>query len=521
LTADPRAACIIGVARHTWHPSDDEVVAAGGSAPEPLDMWERVARAAAADAVEDAGSGAGTGTGTGADARAAGLLAGLQSIDVVYSQSWQYDDAVQRLSERVGASPARRRYSGIGGTVPQVLAFEAAQEMREGDLDLALITGAEALATVRRIKKAGERPQWSNKAAEKRPFPIDMEFDPSEISHSVFEAYLTFALFDNARRAKLGRRLEEHRDALGRVMAPMTRVAAADPLNAWFPVARGAAEVSDATPDNRMVAYPYTKLMTSIMDVDMAAAVILASAAKADELGVPEERRVYLRGYGYAEDPVHVAGHPELWRSPAMAAAADAALSGAGIGADDVAYLDLYSCFASSVCFALDALGITEADARASAVTQTGGLPYHGGPGSNYMTHSLAAMAETLRLDPAACGVTSGVGMHMQKHAYGVWSTAPGDGVVGDPAPYAAVEEPVGIVGSPSGPATVATYSVLHGRDGEPERALLICDLPGGGRCYAFLAGGAEALAEAEVYELVGRRVTLAPEDQLNLAELS
>jgi acetyl-CoA C-acetyltransferase len=138
------------------------------------------------------------------------------------------------------------------------------------------------------------------------------------------------------------------------------------------------------------------------------------------------------------------------------------------------------------------------------------------------MTHSLAAMAETLRGDPGAYGVTSGVGMHMQKHAYGVWSTAPppAGGVVEDPEPYAAVEVPAVIVGSPSGPATVATYSVLHGRDGEPERALLVCDLPGGGRCYAFLEGGANALAEAEAEELVGRQVTLTPKDQLNLADL-
>ena len=137
---------------------------------------------------------------------------------------------------------------------------------------------------------------------------------------------------------------------------------------------------------------------------------------------------MYLRGSAYAEDPSHVAGHPDLWRSPAMAAAAGAALSGAGIGADDVAHFDLYSCFASSVCFALDALGISEDDGR--AVTQTGGLPYHGGPGSNYMTHALAAMVETLRGDPGSFGVTSGVGMHMQKHAYGVWSTDPGAGPV-------------------------------------------------------------------------------------------
>ncbi len=273
-----------------------------------------------------------------------------------------------------------------------------ARDVRAGDLDLALITGAEALATVRTLKKAGEKPQWSFPPAEKRRFPMDMDFDPSEITHAVFEAYLTFALFDNARRAHLGRGLDAHRDQLGRVLAPMTAIAAASP-HAWFPIARSADEIVTASPDNRMVSYPYTKLMTSIMDVDMAAALVLASAAKADALGVPEERRVYLRGAAYAEDPAHVAGHPELWRSPAMAAAAGAALAGAGIGADDVAHLDLYSCFASSVCFALDALGISEDDSR--AVTQTGGLPYHGGPGSNYLTHALAAMVETLRASPA------------------------------------------------------------------------------------------------------------------------
>jgi acetyl-CoA C-acetyltransferase len=272
-----------------------------------------------------------------------------------------------------------------------------------------------------------------------------------------------------------------------------------------------------------MVAYPYTKLMTSIMDVDMAAAVLLASAERADALGVPEEKRVYLRGWGYAEEPANVAAHPELWRSPALASAAKAALWTAQVEVDDVAHRDLYSCFASSVCFALDGLGIPEDDARAAAVTQTGGLPYHGGPGSNYMTHSIAAMAETLRADPGSNGVVSGVGMHMQKHAYGVWSTTPGI-----PLRYASggtVPIPVGpgvpIVASPEGTAMVATYSVLHGRDGEPERALLICDLPEGGRCYAQLEGGAAALVEAETDELVGRRVTLTPKEQLNLAVLS
>ena len=110
-------------------------------------------------------------------------------------------------------------------------------------------------------------------------------------------------------------------------------------------------------------------------------------------------------------------------------------------------------------------------------MTQTGGLPYHGGPGSNYMTHSLAAMAEALRADPGSYGLVSGVGMHMQKHAFGAWSTTPPSGATAGEAPTAGAgqgsvssgrgTEGIGIVTSASGPATVAAYTAaLHGRDG-------------------------------------------------------
>ena len=170
-----------------------------------------------------------------------------------------------------------------------------------------------------------------------------------------------------------------------------------------------------------MVSYPYTKLMTAIMDVDMAAALVLASAAKADALGVPEERRVYLRGWGYAEDPEHVAGHPELWRSPAMAAAARPPWRGPA-SAPTTSRTSTSTRVSRARSASLSTRSGSPRTTR-GAVTRTGGLPYHGGPGSNYMTHSLAAMAETLRPGPRLLRLVSGVGMHMQKHAYGVWST--------------------------------------------------------------------------------------------------
>ncbi len=504
---DPRAPCLIGVGRQTWHPT----ATGSAEAPEPLEMWETVARAAAQDA--------------GAPA----ALAGLESLRVVYCQSWDYDDPAGRLAERLGAEPPDAAYTGIGGTVPQVLLSELAGAVSRGGLDLALIVGAEALATVRRIKKAGERPQWSYRPDERRPFPFEAPFHPAEVAHSVFQAYLTFALFDNALRAHLGIGLEEFRARNGRLLAPMTRIAAADPVHAWFPIARTPDELTTATPENRMVAYPYTKLMVSIMDVDMAAAVLLASDAKADDLGVPLDRRVYLRGWGYAQDPHYVAERRELWRSPAMAVASRGALAGAGLGIDDVGHLDLYSCFASSLNFAVDALGL-DRDAVTSGdrpLTVTGGLPYHGGPGSNYMTHAIAAMVERLRADPGSYGLTSGVGMHMTKHAYGLWSASPGpvtppdtDAMARELAADLEVVPITDVVDDGGVHATVAAYTVLHGRDGAPEWGVLVCDLPDGSRCYARLED-ADDLAGAEQEELVGRTVHLSSgEGGVNLARV-
>ena len=180
-----------------------------------------------------------------------------------------------------------------------------------------------------------------------------------------------------------------------------------------------------------------------------------------------------------------MAARPDLWRSPALASAASRALG--PVDADGVAHLDLYSCFGASLQFARDALGVT--DGR--ALTVTGGLPYHGGPGSNYATHALAAMAETLRGDPAAHGLVTGVGMHMTSHAATLWSATP------PPAPPVPASGPEGtaetvpVTAGASGPATVATFSTTFGREG-PEWTALICDLPDGSRCYARLDAPAE-----------------------------
>jgi acetyl-CoA C-acetyltransferase len=495
---DPRSPCIIGVASRTWHAA--EVGDAG--APEPLDMWVEVATAAARDA----------------NARNNDVLAAIDSVNIVFCQTCQYDDPPARLAERLGIQPTQRFYSGIGGTTSQQLVAKAADAIIERQSDVVLITSAEALATQRKAKRRGERVQYSYAPSERRPYPWEAPPHPAEIAHEVFQAWLTFAVFDNARRAHLGVALDDYRRDIGEMMAPLTDIAARNP-DAWFPTARTVDEIVVPTSGNRMVGYPYTKYMVAIMDVDMAAAIVVTSHERADALGVPNDQRVYLRGHCYATDPVYVAEHAEMWRSPAMTAAAGEALRAAGAGIDDVAHLDLYSCFGSSLNFSRDALGLAPDDSRALSVT--GGLPYHGGPGSGYMTHSIAQMARELRADPGSLGMVSGVGMTMTKHVFGVYSTEPSkaSSVSRPPSDAAPQVQPaldalgkVDIVETWDGEADVAAYSVVHGRDGEPEWALLVCDVSPTARAYAR-STEPELLERAESEELVGQRVRLTPID--------
>ena len=452
-----------------------------------------------------------------ADAGPADLLRRLDSVRVVYCQSWPYDDPVGRLTERIGADPKHRFYSGIGGTTPQVLVNDTAEAMLRGEIETALLVGAEALYTKRALRKAGERPAWSHRDPEKKPFPFEAMPHPAEVAHEVFQAYLTFALFDTARRAARGTPIDDDCAAIGELMAPMTKVAANNP-HAWFPVERTADQLVTAKPENRFVGWPYTKYTVSVMDVDMAAALLLTTHEAADRFGIPAARRVYLRGWAYGNDPWTVAERADMSGSQAMRIVSAAALGGASVGIDDVAYLDLYSCFASSLRFACDALGIDTLDPR--GLTVTGGLTFAGGPASNYVMHCIASMTERLRGDEDAYGLVSGVGMHMTKHCYAVYSPQPGAVAPPDHAQIKArckAQPACPVVETYEGEATVAAYTVEHGRDGAPQRGFLVVDLPDGARTYARTDDGS-LLADAESSELVGRRVALRTDDGVNIA---
>ena len=100
-----------------------------------------------------------------------------------------------------------------------------------------------------------------------------------------------------------------------------------------------------------------------------------------------------------AHDTYAITERHELHRSPAIRIAGARALELAGLGIDDIDYVDLYSCFPSAVQVAAAELGLS-VDDPARPLTVTGGLTFAGGPWSNYVMHSIATMAELLVANP-------------------------------------------------------------------------------------------------------------------------
>lgn len=465
------------------------------SALDPVALMAEAAGLAAADA--------------GSDAR---LLAGLDKIAVVNIIGWHYSNAPRLLAERVGAKPAQEIYTTVGGNTPQWLVNHTADEIAAGKTRFALIAGAEAIESVANARKQGVHLDWPKDGEGKATVIGDQRHgsSDSEMMHGLVLPSAVYPLFENALRAHYGWSIEEHRRRLGILCSRMTKVAAANP-NAWFQIERSPEEITTAAPDNRMVAFPYTKYMNAIMNVDQSAAVLMTSVQAAREMGIPESRWIFLHGGAEATDLWFPTERANFHSSPAIARAGREALAQAGRSIDEIDLFDIYSCFPIAVEIGRDMLGIAHDDPR--DLTVTGGLPYHGGPGNNYVTHSIAQMIRRLRDGDGKLGLVTGLGWYITKHSVGIYGTEPAPWAAGgwsrpDPKTYQAEIDRMPhpeVRTSASGPATIETYTVLFDRDGTPTRGIVVARLPDGARVISNTQNDREVLEGLLAGEAIGR----------------
>jgi len=495
---DDRTPILIGAGQLTQRDVDFR------EAKEPAELMAAAARLAAADA--------------GGDGR---LLDQVDRLVVVNIIGWAYANAPAVVAERLGVNPAQLIYTTVGGNTPQWLVHQTADRIVRGETRMALLTGAEAMGSFARARKAKFRLPWSTNGAGS---PTVVGTDRSgindlEMGYGLMLPIATYPLFENALRHHYGRSIAEHQRCLGELCSSFTKVAAGHP-HAWFPQERSPEELATVTAENRYIGFPYPKRMNSILEVDQSAAILMTSVGTARELGIDPSRWVYLWGGGDASDIWHVSERVNYYSSPAIQRAGAAALEMAGVTIDEIAHLDIYSCFPSAVQIGRDMLGIAHDDPR--PLTVTGGLPYHGGPGNNYVMHSIATMMDRLRGEPESRGLVTGLGWYATKHSVGVYGGTPPPQLwrerddAGMQAAIDAMPHPK-VVAVADGPATVETYTVLFDREGAPMRGLVIGRLDDGSRFLANTPPDPTLLDTMTRQEMIGTRGAVTHIDGSNV----
>ncbi len=535
MALDPRTPVIVGVGQATNRPGSE---GAGSLAdrPEPVGLMVDAVRAALEDC-----DGAAPG---GAAPRGHQLLSHVQSVRVADPLSWRYENPGALVAEALGIEPDEVMVTTIGGNNPQSMVSATALAIGRGELDAAVLVGADCVYTESANRRDAGRPMlpWTVQPADTaRPtvFGNDRRgTTEAEEERGLDLPIHVFPLFENALRAEAGRSLDEHRDRIGRLWSEFSEVAAANP-SAWLPEARTTEEVITATEANRMIAYPYTKLLTANMQVDQGAAVLMCSASTARSAGIAEDRWVFPLAGADADDHWFLSHRLDFHSSPAIRLAGAAALTLAGTEVGGLGPVDLYSCFPSVVQIAARELGLP-IDDPSRPLTVTGGMTFAGGPGNNYGTHAVAAMVGALRADPGSRGLVTGLGWYLTKHSVGVYGTEPPtpggrglgrasslpDGtVVEEAAGFAWASPQAGVGALPQcapdadaeGEVTVETYSVAYGRTGSPERAVVACRTPAGRRAWATVLD-ADQLAVLVTEEGCGRLGTLRPGGLVDLS---
>ncbi|RJO76792.1 acetyl-CoA acetyltransferase [Nocardia panacis] len=497
---DPRTPVLVGAG---------QVVHRTGEAglPGPVELAARGLRRAGAD------------SGTGDK-----LLRTADTIAAVAPVTRPYPNFGALIAAELGIEPQRTLQSvRFGGDAPQRLVNTVACDIVAGRCEIALIAGAEAVAAWNGATRTGAELTWPQQSDAAAPdMTIGSDRPPNsemETAAGMWGPVYFYALMESALRGRLGATEDAHLDRIGALWSRMSGIAARNPY-AWQPVERTAAELCTPSAANRMVSTPYPKLLVANLSVNLGAGLVLCSAQAADAAGVPHERWIFPHAGAVAADEWFVTERADMAAAPAIAAAGRAALRAAGIGIDDVAHLDLYSCFPVAVQIAAAELGLP-IDDPTRPLSVTGGLTFAGGPGNNYTTHAIATLAGMLREDPESYGLATALGWYATKHAVGVYSGRP------PAAGFRALEPEVLSAHRDSdpnyrGPVEIEAYTAVY-RKGpapehvdEPEAVVISARTPSGARILVR-ASDADTVAACVDGDPLGAPADIAAPDRITL----
>ncbi|MFK8018701.1 MAG: hypothetical protein AB8B86_02940 [Pseudomonadales bacterium] len=449
-------------------------------------------------------------------AKDCGVVSILQQCDsiAVPRGTWSYTDPARLIANELGIGNAKTILADIG-ILQQTLVSNACAAIQRGEQSIALICGGEAKYRAIQISKQGlqipETSQVDTQADEFLTISGDIVSD-AEMQRGMAMPVTPYAIMESAMRYKAGLGIEQHRRELGGLYAKFADIAARNP-DAWIKDGFSAEEIAQASEQNRMLAFPYTKRMNTQWNVDQASALLLCSVAKAEELGIAPEQWLFPVSSTESDHMTLVSERAELHRCEGAKIAGQRVLELANTSIDMIDYLELYSCFPAAVKAYAQELDVKPG----KPLVVTGSMAFAGGPLNNFVLQSTATMGRLLRQNPGKTGLVSSVSGMLTKQAFAVWSSTPQpQGFQFDDVSEqtAAAAKCYPLDPDYAGPARVSGYTV-NSIPGFPDSLIAVCDTPNKGRAIAT-SSNTELIEHVCAQEFCGERVTIGTDNELS-----
>jgi acetyl-CoA C-acetyltransferase len=486
----PSRPVIIGVGRHTQRTNAGEPVL------EPAALLAAAARAA----VDDSGA----------------TTSSVSSIRLIRSLSARpYRNAPALVASMAGLTADEHVAFEGGGESPGAALVRACADIVSGSCASVLLVAGEAWYSQVRAEREGRVLERTEQSADVAPAIVHgslLEFvHPAERDLGIVRPIQEYPLFEQALRVVDGRSLAEHQTFLGEFVERLSVVAQHDRY-AWDQSPHSADEIATATRANRYVGFPYTKLMVSNEQVDMAAAVLVTSLGQAREWGVAPEQMVFPLVAASGEAPP-ISERMELGDSVLAREVGRSIDARSARPCREATSIDLYSCFPSAVQIQARELGLNEE----RPLSMAGGMRFSGGPWCGYAMLGFAATVEALRRDPGSLGLVSANGGAITKLVVTLLSTEPTAEFSYESAQAAIDAHPrrevaVGFTGR----VRVESYTVMHGRDGSAENAVLACRTADERRAWGIVRDP-DAAASLTTIDGIGALVDLAEDGTARL----
>ncbi|KAF9886170.1 hypothetical protein FE257_011995 [Aspergillus nanangensis] len=316
------------------------------------------------------------------------LAGDVDLMSVVANTSWPYDDLPRLLADQIGAKTCQTAYSELTGNSPVQMIDDTAQLIAKGQIEVGVVVGGEAFASVKSfIKSNTYPPPWTppKSGLQKLYYANDIDMLTGvEKTHQIGVPFQVYPLYENGFRAQQGQTILENHQESSHLYGQFASTAAGHPM-AWN-YGKHPQTASSINP----------LLMNAFNDVNISGACILTSTSYAERVGIPKDKWIYPLGAGRGEDAEEFWKRPNFHSSPAIAKALDTALKSSGIDKEEIDLFDFYSCFPIVPKLACQHLGIPLLDSP-RPITLLGGLNSFGGAGANYSMHAVAEMTRQIR----------------------------------------------------------------------------------------------------------------------------